>query len=99
VWNRVPEHVKEEYGEEYFRWTQDLIADYLDYKCKPQTEWVVNAYFNALTSAYPRRRYQIGYDSIFQFTPLSYLPTRWQDWLVRGYFYFVAKQPKTKLVY
>ena len=99
VWDRAPEDVKEEYGEEYFKWSQKLIADYLDYKCKPNTEWVVDAYYNALTSAYPRARYQVGYDSTFQFTPLSYLPTRWQDWLFRAYFTYVAGQPRTKVVY
>jgi len=99
VWDAAPESKKEEYGEEYADWAQNLIADYLDYKCKPDTYKVVDAYFNALTSAYPRLRYQIGYDSTFQFTPLSYLPTRWQDWLVRGYLHYVAKQPRTKIVY
>jgi len=94
VWDKVSDKVKEEYGEEWNKFTQDLVAGYLDYKCKPTPETVVDAYYNALTSAYPRRRYQIGYDSIFQFTPLSYLPTRWQDWLCRGYMHFVAKPPK-----
>jgi len=96
VYNRLPQHKKDEYGEEYQHYTENLVAGYLDYKCKPTAHLVVEAYFNALTSAYPRRRYQIGYDSIFQFTPLSYLPSRVQDWLLRGYFMLVAKPPKTK---
>jgi len=79
VWDRLPENVKEEYGEHYLRFTQKLVAGYLDYKCKPTAHLVVDAYFNALTSAFPRRRYQIGYDSMFQFTPLSYLSTRIQQ--------------------
>lgn len=47
-------------------WKQKLVSGYLGYKCKPQPHLVVDAYFNALTSAWPRRRYQIGYDAMFQ---------------------------------
>ncbi|KAI6229045.1 CRE-DHS-2 protein [Aphelenchoides fujianensis] len=99
VWERTPQSTKDEYGNAWFEWSTKLISGYLEYKCKPGAEFVVDAYFNALTSVFPRCRYQIGYDSIFQFTPLSYLPTRWQDWLMRGYFTFVDKPPATKVQY
>jgi NAD(P)-dependent dehydrogenase (short-subunit alcohol dehydrogenase family) len=95
VWNRQPQHIKDEYGEHYFRFTQKLIAGYLGYKCKPHPEWVVDAYFNALTSVYPRKRYQIGYDSMFQFTPLSYLPTRIQHYVFWYYLKYVEGLPPT----
>lgn len=94
VWDRLPQHVKEEYGEHYLRFTQKLVAGYLGYKCKPQPELVVDAYFNALTSAFPRRRYQIGYDSTFQFTPLAYLSTRLQQHVFCWYLRYWEKMPQ-----
>ncbi|CAD5209137.1 unnamed protein product [Bursaphelenchus xylophilus] len=99
VWERTPQNVKDEYGEEYAKWSNHIITDYLEYKCKPGAHLVVEAYYNALTSIFPRGRYQIGYDSIFQFTPFSYLPTRWQDWTFRYYTKYVARPPPTKVVY
>jgi len=94
VWDRLPENVKEEYGPHYLEFTQKLVAGYLGYKCKPQPHLVVDAYFNALTSAFPRRRYQIGYDSTFQFTPLSYLPTRLQQHVFVWYLRYWEKLPQ-----
>jgi len=99
VWERTKQEVKDEYGEEYFKWTQRAITDYLEYKCKPGAHMVVDAYFNAITSVFPRCRYQIGYDSTFQFNTLSYLPCRWQDWIFRAYFKFVAKPPPHAVEY
>jgi hypothetical protein len=96
VWNRLPKTIKEEYGDEYFRWSQRAITEYLEYKCKPGAEMVVDAYFNAIVSMFPRCRYQIGYDSIFQFNTLSYLPCRIQDIIFRLYWKFVAKPPPFK---
>jgi hypothetical protein len=72
---------------------QKLVSGYLGYKCKPQPHLVVEAYFNAITSAYPRRRYQIGPDANFQFTTLSYLPTRLQQEVFYYYMKFVEKMP------
>jgi hypothetical protein len=54
VWERTPQSVKDEYGEEYFKWSQNAITQYLEYKCKPGAPLVVEAYFNAITSIFPR---------------------------------------------
>ncbi|CAD5209139.1 unnamed protein product [Bursaphelenchus xylophilus] len=94
VWDRLPQSVRDEYGEHYLPYTQKLVAGYLGYKCKPQPDLVVDAYFNALTSKFPRRRYQIGYDSMFQFTPLSYLSTRLQQHVFYGYLKYWAGLPR-----
>ncbi|KAI6182268.1 hypothetical protein M3Y97_00361700 [Aphelenchoides bicaudatus] len=99
VWERTPQSVKEEYGEAYFKWSQNAITQYLEYKCKPGAPLVVEAYFNAITSIFPRGRYQIGYDSTFQFNTLAYLPVRWQDWIFRFYWKFIAKPPKHAVEY
>ncbi|KAH7673158.1 hypothetical protein AAVH_42363, partial [Aphelenchoides avenae] len=56
------------------------VVDFMG-RANEDTNLVVEAYFHALTSAFPRKRYQIGNDSIFFYIPLSTLPTRWQDWV------------------
>lgn len=43
---------------------------------------VVDAYYHALTSKFPRLRYQIGNDSKFFFIPLSLFPTFLQDFVI-----------------
>lgn len=30
VWERTPQSVKDEYGEEYFKWSQRTITEYLE---------------------------------------------------------------------
>jgi len=99
VWERTPQSTKDEYGEDYFKWSQKVVNDYLEYKCKPGAPLVVDAYFNAITSIFPRCRYQIGYDSIFQFNILSYLPSRFQDVVFRFYWAFIAKPPPHAIEY
>lgn len=42
---------------------------------------VLNAYFHAIASHFPKKRYQIGTDCIFGFIPFSFLSADLQDWL------------------
>lgn len=46
------------------------------------TSDVVDAYYNALTSRFPRSRYHIGLDAILLFIPLSLYPTVAQDFIM-----------------
>ncbi|XP_059139607.1 17-beta-hydroxysteroid dehydrogenase type 6-like [Physella acuta] len=45
---------------------------------------VVDDYIHGLTSRYPRTRYSPGLDAKFIYIPLSYLPTRFTDWLLQA---------------
>lgn len=63
----------------------------------PETYLVTEAYFHALTSMFPRKRYQIGNDSVFVFIPLSMLPTALQDWVFR-LLDLVTGAPKPKVL-
>lgn len=47
--------------------------------CNENVHLVVDAYYHALTSKFPRRRYHVGNDSKFVFIPLSLYPTFLQD--------------------
>ncbi|XP_060576832.1 17-beta-hydroxysteroid dehydrogenase type 6-like [Ruditapes philippinarum] len=44
---------------------------------------VVDAYINAITSRFPRKRYLIGFDANYIFRPLSILPEFISDWVLK----------------
>lgn len=66
-------------------------------KCSSQIEDVVEAYFHSLTSRFPRKRYQIGNDSIFGFIPFSLFPTDIQD-LFFDLIALITRPPKPNCV-
>ncbi|KAF8368652.1 dhs-2 [Pristionchus pacificus] len=79
MWKTVPEPIKEEYGEKFFKESRERATDMLHKIGSPHVHLVVDAYFHALTARFPHLRYQIGNDSKFLFIPLSYLPTGARD--------------------
>ncbi|GMR44844.1 hypothetical protein PMAYCL1PPCAC_15039, partial [Pristionchus mayeri] len=79
MWKTVPEAVKEEYGEKFFKESRERATDMLHKISSPHVHLVVDAYFHAITARFPQLRYQIGIDSKFVFIPLSYLPTGARD--------------------
>ncbi|KAI1706371.1 short chain dehydrogenase domain-containing protein [Ditylenchus destructor] len=84
VWDRAPQRVKDEYGPKMLEFTKRKVDQRLSENCSPHAEWVVEAYFHAITSIMPRLRYQIGYDANLFFIPLSMLPTQIQEWFFWG---------------
>ncbi|CAD5229535.1 unnamed protein product [Bursaphelenchus okinawaensis] len=78
-WEKLPEAVKNEYGDEFFNKTSQTTHDLLDLICSPSTYLVVDAYFHALTSKFPKARYPVGWDYYFVFYPFSLMPTYLQD--------------------
>ncbi|GMT29149.1 hypothetical protein PFISCL1PPCAC_20446 [Pristionchus fissidentatus] len=82
MWKSVPENVKEEYGEKFFKESRERATEMLHKIGSPHVHLVVDAYFHALTARFPHLRYQIGNDSKFLFIPLSYLPTGLRDALI-----------------
>ncbi|KAI6182915.1 CRE-DHS-2 protein [Aphelenchoides bicaudatus] len=49
--------------------------------------WTTSCLFNAIVSAYPRRRYVIGFSNMIFFTPISLIPAIFQDFLLRFYWF------------
>uniref|UniRef100_A0A914DDK7 Uncharacterized protein n=1 Tax=Acrobeloides nanus TaxID=290746 RepID=A0A914DDK7_9BILA len=80
LWNRATPETREEYGEKFFNAAKSVTQRILVDQCIEQTEQVVDAYFHALTSYFPRPRYQVGKDCVYGYAPFSFLPSRWQDW-------------------
>ncbi|KAH7699595.1 CBN-DHS-20 protein [Aphelenchoides avenae] len=83
VWSRLPEETKEEYGEKFkntfvFNWNegfQMMATNRLDY--------VVDAYYHAITARFPRLRYRCGWDCLLVYIPVTFLPTEIEDGLFR----------------
>jgi len=78
-WGRLSDAVRAEYGEHMFEFSKAQTKERLEGICSKDTFLVVDAYFAALTSALPRRRYQVGWDSILFFIPFSMVPAILQD--------------------
>ncbi|KHN83857.1 Retinol dehydrogenase 16 [Toxocara canis] len=81
-WNKAGEEQRRQYGEEFLAKLKQCTGMFLERICSPHTEWVIDAYFHALTSKFPRARYYVGNDVLFGFLPLSYLPSSVADKLL-----------------
>jgi len=79
LWQKQSAEVKEEYGEEYIKAAVANLATNLPPLCNKRLDLVVDAYYHALTSSCPSRRYHVGNDAKMFYIPLSTLPTCLQD--------------------
>jgi len=74
LWKKQPERIREEYGEEYFNKCTKALAKELD-SIIGDPKHVVDAYYHALTSRWPKLRYVVGLDAWLVWLPLSLLPS------------------------
>ncbi|XP_056281366.1 retinol dehydrogenase 1 [Pseudoliparis swirei] len=75
LWTRLPQDVKDSYGETYFDdyvKAQDFSMGLL---CSPDISKVTRCMEHALTARFPRTRYSAGWDAKLFWIPLSYLPS------------------------
>ncbi|CAI2318991.1 unnamed protein product [Caenorhabditis sp. 36 PRJEB53466] len=91
AWKLAPKEVKGEYGEQYFQDSRQKTQLFLNSIASSQISLVIDAYFHAITSKFPRSRYQVGWDSILMFIPFSYLPTGVQDYIFAAITFFLPK--------
>jgi len=63
----------------------------------PATHNVVDAYYHAITSAFPRKRYAVGWDAQLIYVPLSLVPATIQDAFLRG-MYKLMGAPKAAVL-
>ncbi|CAD5234269.1 unnamed protein product [Bursaphelenchus xylophilus] len=82
-WKQLPQAIKEEYGDAFFSKFSQTTYDILDLICSTRTDLVVDAYFHALTSQYPKARYPVGWDYYTIFYPFSLLPANLQDFIIQ----------------
>uniref|UniRef100_A0A8D0BR46 Uncharacterized protein n=1 Tax=Salvator merianae TaxID=96440 RepID=A0A8D0BR46_SALMN len=81
LWDRVPSHVKEAYGQQYFEKWLNTLKDLMEGSQKNLC-LVTDCIEHALTSCYPRTRYSAGWDAKLVYIPLSYLPASWADYVL-----------------
>lgn len=92
-WQSLSDETREEYGKHMLEFSKDEMKKNLEKLCSKDTFLVVDAYFHAISSYWPRRRYQIGWDSILFFHPFSFLPGVVQDNFYKAVA-FLSNMPK-----
>ncbi|CAJ0574474.1 unnamed protein product, partial [Mesorhabditis spiculigera] len=88
VWDGCREDVKQAYGREFFDRASEVTKEMIGLVASGDVQWVIDTYFHALTAKFPRRRYQVGWDHILFFLPLSILPAGLSDGVLRIMEYF-----------
>ncbi|KAG8129493.1 putative 17-beta-hydroxysteroid dehydrogenase type 6-like protein [Naja naja] len=81
-WLKVPEEIKQSYGQPYFNSFQEGFKDNLATRCSTDLYMVTDCMEHALISKYPHTRYSAGWDSRYIFIPLSYFPTSITDFVL-----------------
>uniref|UniRef100_A0A8C9SI71 Retinol dehydrogenase 7-like n=1 Tax=Scleropages formosus TaxID=113540 RepID=A0A8C9SI71_SCLFO len=76
LWNRLPQDIKDSYGDKYL---ENLGSRILCSKDISKVTWCME---HALTSRYPRTRYGAGWDAKLVWLPLSYCPTFITDFVI-----------------
>ncbi|TKR92448.1 hypothetical protein L596_007098 [Steinernema carpocapsae] len=82
VYSRLDDDLKKEYGEKFKinfikKWNEVLHTFGTS-----RTDYVVDNYYHAITARFPRLRYRCGWDALFFYGPLTYLPTELEDFLL-----------------
>ncbi|NWS24468.1 RDH16 dehydrogenase, partial [Polioptila caerulea] len=77
-WEKLPEEVKESYGENYLRKFVEMLK-VLQKGYNSDLSLVTNCMEHALTSLHPRTRYSAGWDAKLLYLPISYLPSALSD--------------------
>lgn len=83
MYANCPEEARLEYGHDFFVEMRKKTLWLLGLISSDRVDYVTDAYFHALTAVYPRLRYQVGWDSILVYIPLTFLPTALQHLVIR----------------
>uniref|UniRef100_A0AC34GXR2 Uncharacterized protein n=1 Tax=Panagrolaimus sp. ES5 TaxID=591445 RepID=A0AC34GXR2_9BILA len=89
AWDALSQEIKDVYGTDYLEKVDKTFYEILEKESSSRVDFVVDAYFHAITAVNPRLRYILGYDAIFLIIPICFLPTAIQDWILR----FLARIP------
>ncbi|KAI6192298.1 17-beta-hydroxysteroid dehydrogenase type 6 [Aphelenchoides bicaudatus] len=92
AWNRQPESIKQEYGEDFYKFTCATTRARYAFLSDPQL--VVDAYFHGLTAKHCRTRYRPGIDAVLYYTLSAHFPTKFQDWWFQIHPGYAVKHPK-----
>uniref|UniRef100_A0A3P9I8C2 Retinol dehydrogenase 1 n=1 Tax=Oryzias latipes TaxID=8090 RepID=A0A3P9I8C2_ORYLA len=83
LWTRLPQHVKNAYGNTYLK-DYTKVQDFsMRMLCCADLSKVTRCMEHALTARFPRTRYGAGLDAKLFWIPLSYLPSFVADFVVK----------------
>lgn len=85
LWIRLPQDVKDSYGETYFEDYVKAQHFSLGILCSPDISKVTRCMEHALTARFPRTRYSAGWDANLLWIPLSYLPSFMSDIVINAF--------------
>ncbi|XP_072264011.1 retinol dehydrogenase 16-like [Pyxicephalus adspersus] len=92
MWIRLPEEIRQSYGQEYFE-NYCWIVDQTLSRSSTKLSLVADCMEHALTAEHPKTRYSAGWDAKLLYIPLSYLPTIITDFFVTAA--YPKQAPKT----
>ncbi|KAM3717670.1 3beta-hydroxysteroid dehydrogenase [Dirofilaria immitis] len=92
AWNRLDNARKAEYGGEAFKELYCYrLREFFFTDASSSLNSVVDSYYHAITSSFPRFRYQLGLDTIFVL--LLLIPIRIRDFLICDFYYHITGWP------
>jgi NAD(P)-dependent dehydrogenase (short-subunit alcohol dehydrogenase family) len=83
LYENMPQETKDEYGAEFLKLLLEQRTKRMTEMASERIEYVVDDYYSALMSRFPRTRYHPGWDSKLFFIPFSMAPTCVQTFLLR----------------
>ncbi|TDH06934.1 hypothetical protein EPR50_G00118400 [Perca flavescens] len=84
LWTRLPQDVKDSYGDTYLDDYVKAQEFSMGILCSPDISKVTRCMEHALTARFPRTRYGAGWDAKFFWIPLSYLPSFVSDFVINA---------------
>ncbi|XP_069089423.1 retinol dehydrogenase 7-like [Pleurodeles waltl] len=81
LWARMPNDVKESYGEQYFNTYSNNFFDLVT-TASSNLHLVIDSLQHSVIAVNPRTRYSPGWDCKFVYLPLSYFPTIIMDYVL-----------------
>ncbi|XP_075873684.1 retinol dehydrogenase 7-like [Nelusetta ayraudi] len=94
LWNKLPQEVKDDYGSGYIDDALKMITEKLGKMSDSDLMKVVHCMEHAVAAVRPRSRYSPGWDAKFFWLPLSYMPSRVQDYILTLEAIPLARQQK-----
>ncbi|XP_042260509.1 retinol dehydrogenase 16-like [Thunnus maccoyii] len=83
LWDRLPQEVRDDYGQEYLQKSLDIISNKVAKISDADLMKVVSCMEHAVSAVRTRTRYSPGWDAKLFWLPLSYMPTCFTDYIMR----------------
>ncbi|XP_059184292.1 17-beta-hydroxysteroid dehydrogenase type 6-like [Centropristis striata] len=82
VWKKMPQEIRDEYGQDYFHQSLEILKTKVAPMCDADLMKVVSCMEHAVAARRPRSRYSPGWDAKFFWLPLSYMPSCVSDYVL-----------------